>query len=354
MSDKSRVLTTRFGSDRQNAVGTIVLIVSAAHATLAILGFAAINTWAGPPHAARHVIKPPAAPKLSHPPRVPPRPGQMPGPSFGPGRVLPSLLGGQGPTKIHYSLLIQRMPNNRTLGLTAVNKLHPKLIQHLRWRRRQGDWFPWSWGYWSLGNYGLAGNVTSVLTGDTLMVTNGAGSAQTFRLFGVKAPADGVHAAKSQRRLAMQLLNQFVHVHRMGIDADGVPVAKIIHGGSYVNEDQIRAGMAWYFIDDGLDRQLARAEADAQNAGQGLWSDPYPKAPWLVGAAGRPMTSLLFAQCSLDATARQLDLGGVWRKTDELRFSRSVFAPDGFKVAGLQNGESSRFAALHCNGRPSL
>jgi endonuclease YncB( thermonuclease family) len=161
------------------------------------------------------------------------------------------------------------MQHNRAFMMHA--RFH-ELSMLMALHQQHHHWHHWVWGYWPLGNYGMAGNVVGVPSGDSLMVTNGVGQTRRVRLFGVAAPANGQFAAVSQQRLA-RLQGKFVHVHSVSSDPDGSTVAKVFHNGVYVNQEQIATGMAFNSLDHGLDQTLANAEQSAQEQGKGVWAE---------------------------------------------------------------------------------
>src|SRR5262249_22276316 len=65
-------------------------------------------------------------------------------------------------------------------------------------------------------------------------------------------------------------------------DRFGRTVADVIlPDGRSLNRELVAGGMAWWFKKYAPDdRDLQRAEADARQAGRGLWSQPNPTPPW--------------------------------------------------------------------------
>jgi micrococcal nuclease len=141
---------------------------------------------------------------------------------------------------------------------------------------------PWVWGaavYVPTATN--AGQVTRVLSGNTLSV---AGVAQPVRLFGVAPPmANQAFFSTSQEHLADLADQKYVNVYQRGTDPDGTMVAQVFlrDSNTYLNDRQVRDGMAWNLADDGFAPDLASAEEDAQARRAGLWADDYPTAPWI-------------------------------------------------------------------------
>lgn len=64
-------------------------------------------------------------------------------------------------------------------------------------------------------------------------------------------------------------------------DRNGRVLAEVITDrGEPVNQLLVKAGLAWHFKKYSSDRRYAALEIEARQAKRGLWSDPYPIAPW--------------------------------------------------------------------------
>jgi endonuclease YncB( thermonuclease family) len=157
--------------------------------------------------------------------------------------------------------------------------LHSMAHWHQHWHH------PWVWGaYAYLPTTTAAGMVVGVPSGNTLSVTNGAGLAQPVRLFGVAAPVPGqAFFSESQENLSSLANQKYVRVFQTGVDPSGAMVGQVFlsESGIDLSEKQLRDGMAWNFVDDGLSPNLVGAEEAAQTTRTGLWSEEYPVAPWI-------------------------------------------------------------------------
>jgi endonuclease YncB( thermonuclease family) len=129
----------------------------------------------------------------------------------------------------------------------------------------------------------VAGPVVAVPSGDTLLVANAAGVTQRVRLAGVAAPVAGQpFFSESQESLEALANGQYVSVYQVGADDDTMVAQVFLRGSNtYLNDAQIRDGMAWNLADDGDAPDLASAEEDAQTRRAGLWADDDPIAPWI-------------------------------------------------------------------------
>lgn len=191
------------------------------------------------------------------------------------------------PTLQHPSM---RGPQHANAVLRAEMLSHwSRVQQHLYSAAYWHHWHHWHHA-WMWGVYGwLPANssnlVVGVPSGNTLSVTNAGGVAQRVRLAGVASPLAGqAFFSESQEHLSELANQKHVRVFQTGVDPDGSIVAQVFlrDSGVYLNERQIRDGMAFNTVDDGAAPTLASAEEEAQGARAGLWSTDSPIAPWLA------------------------------------------------------------------------
>lgn len=146
----------------------------------------------------------------------------------------------------------------------------------------------------------LAGGVASAWKGELLRVHTadfisaqyGRGHAN-IRLQGVRAPQPGQPFAKQAMRLTEKLLSRgkgTVRVVPNGeSDRDGRIIARVWAGKVCVNDELLKAGLAWWDRSGPSPRnkRLAQLEAAARKAKRGLWAKPGPVPPWEWGADKR-------------------------------------------------------------------
>ncbi len=135
----------------------------------------------------------------------------------------------------------------------------------------------------------FSGRVVRILDGDTIEVLYQL-KPQRIRLGGVDCP---------ERRQAFgTVARQFTAEHAFGrtvtvkvhdTDRYGRTVGEVIlPDGDSLNYELVRAGLAWWYRQYARkDMRLAEAEAEARDAGRGLWADPHAKAPWDFRRQGR-------------------------------------------------------------------
>jgi len=172
----------------------------------------------------------------------------------------------KGPQAIHGMAVLR--------SLAHSSRMHERLRHFEHWHH----WHYWHHHVWGIGVYGLlptntSNIVTGVPSGNTLLVSGIAGP---VRLAGVGTPFDGQGFASSRDSLDGIANGQQVRVFPVGLDAGGGTVAQVfLTNGTYVNEQQIRSGTAWYAADDWPDSSLGAAEEQAQMSGTGLWGGEY-------------------------------------------------------------------------------
>ncbi|UZR30739.1 thermonuclease family protein [Methylococcus mesophilus] len=127
----------------------------------------------------------------------------------------------------------------------------------------------------------LAGRVVSVLDGDTITLLS-VGNVQTrVRLAQIDAPEKRQdYGQASKRALSDWVSGKKVTVEVADTDRYGRSVGKVLIGGTDVNLEQVRAGMAWVYRKYAYDPGYFSAEDEARAVRRGLWSQPNPVPPW--------------------------------------------------------------------------
>jgi micrococcal nuclease len=236
---------------------------------------------AGGPNRPKGGVHPPAAPHPNPPSGGASHPGIAPPHPIGPGgggTIAPK--GGPHPVDSRRSM------RAAFLSRTSQTEQQLRSVHHAHFQHHLHD--QWRWGAALFVPVPTAaGLVTGVPNGSTLTVLNRANVPQRVRLFGAASPLQNqAFFSASQEHLAGLADQQFVNVYEVGTDPDGTMVAQVFLRDStiYLNDRQIRDGMAWNFADDGFAPDLASAEEDAQARRAGLWADEYPTAPWLYAS----------------------------------------------------------------------
>jgi endonuclease YncB( thermonuclease family) len=128
----------------------------------------------------------------------------------------------------------------------------------------------------------------SITDGDTF-TARGSGATFKVRLYGIDAPERGQDFSKrSRERLGELCRNAPLRVRLMNKDGFGRWVAEVYDKDArHLNAEMVASGLAWHFRKYSQDPVLERLEREARAAQRGLWSVPYPQAPWDFRAARR-------------------------------------------------------------------
>lgn len=130
----------------------------------------------------------------------------------------------------------------------------------------------------------LWGRCEYVQDGDSLrFLPEGTNECVRIRLYGIDAPEKGQDFAGQARHLLVKLSRRKrIRVEVQDVDRYGRYVAKVYVGSMYVNEEMLRAGLAWFYsyhADAGSNADLVAAEREAREARRGLWVDDCSISP---------------------------------------------------------------------------
>ncbi len=122
--------------------------------------------------------------------------------------------------------------------------------------------------------------VIVVLDGDTLLVLRGNQKLKV-RLANIDAPEKGqAGGMASEQSLADLVQDKQVQVSSRAVDVYGRIVGLVTVGGTNVNEEQLRRGMAWEYSRFHGNKAYVALQHSAQNARRGLWAQADPMPPW--------------------------------------------------------------------------
>ncbi len=131
------------------------------------------------------------------------------------------------------------------------------------------------------------GLVVRVADGDTLDVLDDARRTQRVRLLGIDAPEGGQPYGKVARQVFRdRVIQRRVKVLVQTRDRYGRLVGKVLLGGTDLNLELVKEGLAWHYIHYAKDQfpgdaeVYAQAERQARAAQRGLWNQRDPVAPW--------------------------------------------------------------------------
>ncbi|WP_337287213.1 thermonuclease family protein [Candidatus Methylomirabilis sp.] len=125
------------------------------------------------------------------------------------------------------------------------------------------------------------GRVVGVSDGDTITVLMGGHKQIKVRLAEIDAPEKSqAFGQRSKQSLSDMIFGKSVRVEQRDVDRYGRVVGRVFIGGTDVNAEQVRQGMAWVYRQYLRDTTLLTVEKEAREARRGLWSDPHPVPPW--------------------------------------------------------------------------
>ena len=133
----------------------------------------------------------------------------------------------------------------------------------------------------------FTGRVVGVTDGDTITVLDAANQQHKVRLSGIDTPEKGQPFGQvAKQSLSDQVFDRQVIVETSKIDKYGRAIGKVKIGGTDINLEMIKRGLAWHFKryqnEQPLDERLSygAAENEARAASKGLWADSDPIPPW--------------------------------------------------------------------------
>lgn len=134
--------------------------------------------------------------------------------------------------------------------------------------------------YTTLQTQQLEGKVVKVADGDTFTMLVNKEQIK-IRLHGIDCPEksqDFGNVAKTF--LSDMVAGKLVKVKKMDTDRYGRTIGMVFIEGKNVNEELLRAGLAWHYKYYDKNPEWDKLEEDARVAKSGLWSMADPVAPW--------------------------------------------------------------------------
>lgn len=128
------------------------------------------------------------------------------------------------------------------------------------------------------------GKVVGVSDGDTITVLDADKIQNKIRLYGIDCPEK--HQAfgqKAKQFTSDMVFGKSVEIKTVGADKYGRTIAWVNIGGQAgpsLNEELLKAGLAWHYKKYSLDQNLNDFEEHAKTSKLGLWSDPSAIPPW--------------------------------------------------------------------------
>jgi micrococcal nuclease len=133
--------------------------------------------------------------------------------------------------------------------------------------------FSWAW----------SGKVVGVIDGDSITVLHD-GRGEEIRLWGIDCPEKRqAYGTRAKQATSALVFGKIAEVEPLDVDRYGRAVALVTVGGTLVNQELIRQGLAWVYTRYCKRPDCSkwkRLEAEARAARRGLWADSHPVPPW--------------------------------------------------------------------------
>jgi micrococcal nuclease len=132
-------------------------------------------------------------------------------------------------------------------------------------------------------SYAWTGKVVGVSDGDTITVMHDE-KGEKVRFYGVDCPESHQDfGTKTKEFTSAMVFGRTVEVEPVTTDRYGRTVALVMVDGKSLNEELVKAGMAWVYVKyckKPFCAQWYQLEETARSAKMGLWSIPNPTPPW--------------------------------------------------------------------------
>ncbi|MDZ4120853.1 MAG: thermonuclease family protein [Candidatus Cloacimonadaceae bacterium] len=142
--------------------------------------------------------------------------------------------------------------------------------------------------------YNIRGKVVSVKDGDTIEILRDK-KTYRIRLNGIDCPENKQDFGnKAKQFTSEQCFGKTVTAWVSVQDRYGRYVADVVlPNGKVLNEELVRAGLAWHYTQYSKSKKLATLEKEARARKRGLWSQKNPTPPWKFRRGGASKTGSL-------------------------------------------------------------
>jgi micrococcal nuclease len=127
----------------------------------------------------------------------------------------------------------------------------------------------------------FTGRVVGISDGDTISVMHGT-RAEKIRLNGIDCPEKQQAFGQRAKQFTSKLVfRKDVTVRTSGHDKYGRTIGNVIlSDGSALNQELLKAGLAWWYEKYSKDTGLRDLQEEARQAKRGLWVYRDPVPPW--------------------------------------------------------------------------
>jgi len=126
----------------------------------------------------------------------------------------------------------------------------------------------------------LTGKIVRVIDGDTMIILMNGNIQVRIRLADIDAPETGQEfGEKSRLYLAEMVAGKAVRIEYEERDIYGRILGTIFVDGKNINEEMVRAGLAWEYKYN-KNKKIKELQKEAQNRGINIWSSKNPIDPY--------------------------------------------------------------------------
>lgn len=128
----------------------------------------------------------------------------------------------------------------------------------------------------------ISGKVIGIQDGDSITLLTDNNIQLKVRLEGIDCPEKKQDFGTVAKQFTSDLVFlQNVTLQKTGQDRYGRTLGYIfLPDGTNLNEELLKAGLAWHFVKYNKSQRLAQLESDARSNRIGLWQLSNPTAPW--------------------------------------------------------------------------
>jgi len=129
----------------------------------------------------------------------------------------------------------------------------------------------------------LVGKVISISDGDTFTLIDSAHHKYKIRLYGIDCPEYGQDFGQVARQFtSKKVFKKMVYVKKKDVDRYGrtVGVVYILPDSVILNEELLKAGLAWHYLYYDKNKKWTALEAEAKANEKGLWKHKGAIPPW--------------------------------------------------------------------------
>lgn len=134
----------------------------------------------------------------------------------------------------------------------------------------------------AVGQTIISGKVVRVADGDTFTLLNEENKQVRVRLHGIDCPENKQDFSQVAKKFTLdKVFEKIVKVEVQNVDRYGRIVGLVIlPDGKILNEELLKAGLAWHYTYYDKTEEFAKLERNAKRRKVGLWRHKNPIPPW--------------------------------------------------------------------------